>query len=71
MRPANTRTARQPVVVNRNYNRRIASHQCLNAMNLREAADYQAEFSQSGAKAVIASAEKFIEKAISILDSSE
>jgi len=43
----------------------------LNAMNLREAADYEAEFSQSGAKAVIASAEKFIEKAISILDSSE
>jgi len=35
-----------------------------------EAADYEAEFSQSGAKAVIASAEKFIEKAISILDSS-
>ena len=28
----------------------------LNAMNLREAADYDAEFSQSGAKAVIASA---------------
>jgi uncharacterized protein (UPF0332 family) len=27
----------------------------LNAMNLREAADYSAEFSQSGAKAVIAS----------------
>ena len=43
----------------------------LNAMDLREAADYQAEFSQSGAKAVIASAEKFIEKAISILDISE
>ena len=43
----------------------------LNAMNLREAADYEAEFSQSGAKAVIASAEKFIEKAISILDISE
>ena len=42
----------------------------LNAMNLREAADYEAEFSQSGAKAVIASAEDFIEKAISILDSS-
>ena len=43
----------------------------LNAMNLREAADYETEFSQSGAKAVIASAEKFIEKAISILDISE
>jgi uncharacterized protein (UPF0332 family) len=43
----------------------------LNAMNLREAADYEAEFSQSGAKAVIASAEKFIEKAIAILGVSE
>src|SRR4030042_484076 len=41
----------------------------LNAMNLREAADYEAEFSQSGAKAVIASAEKFIEKATAILKS--
>ena len=40
----------------------------LNAMNLREAADYEAEFSQSGAKAVIASAEKFIQKAAAILD---
>ena len=40
----------------------------LNAMNLREAADYEAEFSQSGAKAVIASAEKFIEKAATILN---
>jgi uncharacterized protein (UPF0332 family) len=39
----------------------------LNAMNLRESADYQAEFSQSGAKAVISSAEKFIETAISVL----
>ena len=43
----------------------------LNAMSLREAADYEAEFSQSGAKAVIASAEKFIEKAIAILGISE
>jgi uncharacterized protein (UPF0332 family) len=43
----------------------------LNAMNLREAADYEAEFSQSGAKAVIASAEKFIEKATAILDISK
>jgi uncharacterized protein (UPF0332 family) len=43
----------------------------LNAMNLREAADYEAEFSQSGAKAVIASAEKFIEKAIALLGVSE
>ena len=43
----------------------------LNAMNLREAADYEAEFSQSGAKAVIASAEKFIEKAAAILTVNE
>jgi uncharacterized protein (UPF0332 family) len=43
----------------------------LNAMNLREAADYEAEFSQSGAKAVIASAENFIAKATAILDTSE
>jgi uncharacterized protein (UPF0332 family) len=39
----------------------------LNAMNLREAADYESHFSQSGAKAVIASADKFIEKAITII----
>lgn len=39
----------------------------LNAMNLREAADYESEFSQSGAKAVITAAEKFIEKAKVIL----
>jgi uncharacterized protein (UPF0332 family) len=43
----------------------------LNAMNLRESAHYEAEFSQSGAKAVIASAGKFIEKATAILDISE
>lgn len=43
----------------------------LNAMNLREAADYEAEFSQSGAKAVIASAEKFITKATAILSTRE
>jgi uncharacterized protein (UPF0332 family) len=43
----------------------------LNAMNLREAADYEAEFPQSGAEAVIASAEKSIEKAISIPGISE
>ncbi len=40
----------------------------LNAMNLREAADYEAEFSQSGAKAVIVSTEEFIGKATAILD---
>jgi len=39
----------------------------LNAMNLRESADYDAEFSQSGAKAVIESADKFIQKVIEIL----
>jgi len=43
----------------------------LNAMNLREAADYEAEFSQSGAKAVIGSAERFIEKATAILNVEE
>jgi len=43
----------------------------LNAMNLREAADYEAEFSQSGAKAVIVSADKFIEKAATILNVEE
>jgi hypothetical protein len=36
-----------------------------------EAADYEAEFSQSGAKAVITSAEKRIKKAIAILGISE
>jgi len=35
---------------------------------LREAVDYGDEFSQSGAKAVIASAERFIEKATAIFD---
>jgi uncharacterized protein (UPF0332 family) len=39
----------------------------LNAMHLREAADYEAEFSESGAEAVIASAERFIKKATEIL----
>jgi hypothetical protein len=36
-----------------------------------EAADYEAKFSQSEARAVIASAEKFIEKATAILSNSE
>ena len=40
----------------------------INAMNLREDADCEAKFSQSGAKAVIASAERFIEKAMAILN---
>lgn len=40
-------------------------------MNLREAADYEAEFSQSGARVVIASAEEFIEKAVAILNVTE
>jgi uncharacterized protein (UPF0332 family) len=39
----------------------------LNAMNLRESADYDAEFSQAGAKSVIESAGKFIQKVIEIL----
>jgi uncharacterized protein (UPF0332 family) len=39
----------------------------LNAMNLREAADYESEFSESGAKAVIAAAESFIKIAESTL----
>lgn len=39
----------------------------LNAMNLREAADYQADFSEPGARAVIASAEKFLKKAKTVL----
>jgi uncharacterized protein (UPF0332 family) len=39
----------------------------LNAMNLREAADYEADFSSEGAEAVIKSAEKFIQEANSIL----
>jgi hypothetical protein len=43
----------------------------LNAMNLREAADYEAEFSQSGAKAVITSAERFIAAAMAILNVKE
>lgn len=43
----------------------------LNAMHLRESADYDAEFSQLGAKAVIETAAKFIQKAIEILGISE
>lgn len=39
----------------------------LNIMNLRESADYESEFSESGAKAAIASAERFINKAMVIL----
>jgi uncharacterized protein (UPF0332 family) len=39
----------------------------LNAMNLREAADYEAEFSEAGATAGITAAEKFIVKAKSLL----
>lgn len=48
-----------------------AVHDFINAMNLREAADYEAEFSTSGAEAVIASAGKFIEKAIAVLTNEE
>ncbi len=36
-----------------------------------EAADYEAKFSQSGAKAVISSAQKFIEKAAAILSTGD
>ena len=46
----------------------VAQSDLLNAMNLRESADYDAEFSQSGAKSVIESADKFIQKAIEILN---
>jgi len=45
-----------------------AGRDFLNAMNLREAADYGAEFSEAGATAVISTAEKFIEKAKSLLE---
>ena len=44
-----------------------AGRDFLNAMNLREAADYEAEFSEAGATAVIAAAEKFIGKAKNLL----
>jgi uncharacterized protein (UPF0332 family) len=40
----------------------------LNAMNLREAADYEAEFSETGATAVITAAEKFINKVKLLLE---
>jgi uncharacterized protein (UPF0332 family) len=40
----------------------------LNAMNLREAADYEADFSREGAEAVIKSSEEFIRKVSSILE---
>ena len=39
----------------------------LNAMSLREAADYEAKFSMEGAEAVIVSSERFIEKASTVL----
>ena len=39
----------------------------MNAMNLREAADYQAEFSQEGSEAVIKAAGDFITNAARIL----
>jgi len=43
----------------------------INCMNLRESADYEAEFSEAGAKAVIVAAEKFGEKAVAILNATE
>ena len=48
-----------------------AARDFLNAMNLREAADHEADFSQSGAKTVIASAERFITKTVAILGTKE
>ena len=42
----------------------------LNAMNLREAADYEAEFSESGAKAVVVAAETFMRVVKTILEKS-
>jgi uncharacterized protein (UPF0332 family) len=44
-----------------------AGRDFLNAMNLREAADYEAEFSEAGADAVIVAAEKFMSKAKNVL----
>jgi len=40
----------------------------INCMNLRESADYEAEFSEDGAKSVIVASERFIEKAKKILN---
>ena len=40
----------------------------LNAMRLREAADYEADFSSEGAKAVIKTAEEFINTAGAVLE---
>ncbi len=48
-----------------------AGRDFLNAMNLREAADYEAEFSEAGAIAVIAAAEKFIVKAKGLIEIKE
>jgi len=59
--------ALQALFVDENLMEARAARDFLNAMNLREAADYEAEFSESGAKAVITSAERFIKKASAIL----
>jgi uncharacterized protein (UPF0332 family) len=48
-----------------------AGRDFLNAMNLREAADYEAEFSEAGTTAVIAAAEKFIVKAKGLIEIKE
>ena len=48
-----------------------AGRDFLNAMNLREAADYEAEFSEAGATAVITAAEKFIGKAKGLIEIKE
>jgi uncharacterized protein (UPF0332 family) len=40
----------------------------INAMNLREAADYEADFSREGAEVVIKSAEEFIGQTVLIME---
>ncbi len=61
--------ALQALFVDENLMEARAARDFLNAMNLREAADYESEFSESGAEAVIASAQRFIKKASAILTS--
>ena len=63
--------ALRALFVDENLMEAQAARDFVNAMNLREAADYEAEFSQSGAEAVLASAEKFIQKAMAILNIEE
>lgn len=63
--------ALRALFVDENLMEAQAARDFVNAMNLREAADYEAEFSQSGAEAVIASAGRFIQKATEILNIEE